>query len=293
MSLRLQMIQVASLATRELGDATELVQNFLLSQINEDGGFNDRCGDSDLYYTVFGLEGLRALKVDIPVDKVRPYLESFGHGENLDLVHLTSLIRCWADLKIDFSHLRKGFLKELERFRSADGGYNTEEGKEEGTGYAAFLVYGSLQDLEVKEYDKQLLIDSIQNLQVGNGSYGMFAGQSEGTTPTTAAACVALHDMGVRDFELSKKWLINNFHLKGGVFAIPDAPMPDLLSTATALHTLSVIGADVLELKEPCLDFVDSLWTSKGAFYGTWADDILDVEYCLYGLLALGHLSTM
>jgi prenyltransferase beta subunit len=287
------MIQVASLATRVLGDATELVQGFVLDQLNEQGGFNDRCGDSDLYYTVFGLEAMRALKVEIPVDKVRPYLESFGNGSSLDLIHLTSLIRCWADINVDFSHLHKDFTQELERFRSPDGGYNTEIGLEEGTGYAAFLVYGALQDMDAKDIDTKLITDSIQNLKVGNGSYGMFAGQTEGTTPTTAAACVALHDMGVRDFDLSKKWMINNFCVKGGFFAIPDAPMPDLLSTATALHTLSVLGADVSELKEGCLDFVDSLWTSKGAFYGTWADDILDVEYCLYGLLALGHLSTM
>ena len=44
-------------------------------------------------------------------------------------------------------------------------------------------------------------------------------------------------------------------------------------------------------IKEPCLDFVDSLWTNQGAFYGNWTDDMLDVEYTYYGLLALGHLS--
>ncbi|MCM8534184.1 MAG: hypothetical protein NE330_23680, partial [Lentisphaeraceae bacterium] len=176
MSLRLQMIQVASLSTRLLGDSSELVKDFLLNQINDQGGFNDRCGDSDLYYTVFGLEGLRALKVDIPVEKVRPYLESFGHGQDLDLIHLTSLVRCWADLQVDFSHLKAKLRQELERFRSKDGGYNTDENSDEGTGYAAFLVYGALQDMEAKDIDQKLIIDSIQNLQVGNGSYGMFAG---------------------------------------------------------------------------------------------------------------------
>ena len=45
------------------------------------------------------------------------------------------------------------------------------------------------------------------------------------------------------------------------------------------------------KIKEPCLDFVDTLWTSQGGFYGNWADDTLDCEYTYYGLLALGHLS--
>ena len=49
------MLQVARVAPKVLGDATELVRNFLASQQNPDGGFRDRDGESDLYYTVFGL----------------------------------------------------------------------------------------------------------------------------------------------------------------------------------------------------------------------------------------------
>ena len=58
MSLRLEMLQVARVAPAVLGDATELVRNFLASQQNPDGGFRDRDGESDLYYTVFGLRRL-------------------------------------------------------------------------------------------------------------------------------------------------------------------------------------------------------------------------------------------
>ena len=288
------MLQVARLAPQLLSDSTELVRDFVLSKLNDDGGFQDRVGDSDLYYTVFGLECLIAVDAEIPVDKIRPYLESFGDGSSLDLIHLTSLIRCWSDLKHDFEKdgLREKFLLQLERFRSADGGFNTEEKAEVGTGYAAFLVYGALQELKEPVPDEQLLIDSIQELQVGNGAFGMIKGQTEGTTPTTAAACVALYDLGVKDLESSRKWMWNNYNLQGGgFFAIPNAPMPDLLSTATALHTLSTMGEQFTDIQESCLDFIDSLWTNSGSFYGTWADDIHDVEYTLYGLLALGHLA--
>jgi hypothetical protein len=44
-------------------------------------------------------------------------------------------------------------------------------------------------------------------------------------------------------------------------------------------------------VKEPCLDFIDSLWSAAGGFHGNWADDTLDPEYTYYGLLALGHLA--
>jgi len=101
---------------------------------------------------------------------------------------------------------------------------------------------------------------------------------------------VIRHLEGEPDPALSQ-WLLARCHTDGGFFAAPRAPMPDLLSTATALHALAALHADVAGIREACLDFVDSLWTSIGGFHGTWADDTLDCEYTYYGLLALGHLS--
>ena len=65
MSLRLQMMQVARLAPRLLGDSTPLVEAFLVGEQNSDGGFRNRDGASDLYYTVFGLEGLRVVDASV------------------------------------------------------------------------------------------------------------------------------------------------------------------------------------------------------------------------------------
>ena len=86
-------------------------------------------------------------------------------------------------------------------------------------------------------------------------------------------------------------WLLERCRPEGGFFATPVAPLPDLLSTATALHALAGLHADLGSIRESCLDFVDTLWTSRGGFHGSWADDVLDPEYTYYGLLSLGHLS--
>jgi prenyltransferase beta subunit len=67
--------------------------------------------------------------------------------------------------------------------------------------------------------------------------------------------------------------------------------MPDLLSTAVALHALSGLEVDLSSVREHCLDFIDTLWTNDGSFHGNWTDEILDTEYTFYGLLALGHLA--
>ena len=42
MSLRLEMLQVARLAPKVLGDSAQLVRDFLLRQLNGNGGFTDR-----------------------------------------------------------------------------------------------------------------------------------------------------------------------------------------------------------------------------------------------------------
>jgi prenyltransferase beta subunit len=87
-------------------------------------------------------------------------------------------------------------------------------------------------------------------------------------------------------------WLLKQMHPQGGFLAMPRAPLPDLLSTATSLHALACLETTLSnETRELCLDFLDSLWTAEGGFHGHWADDMLDAEYTFYGLLALGHLS--
>jgi prenyltransferase beta subunit len=72
---------------------------------------------------------------------------------------------------------------------------------------------------------------------------------------------------------------------------IPKVPIPDLLSTAVALHALDALEAPWREHRDSMLDFIDTLWTAEGAFHGSWADDEPDAEYTFYGLVALGHAS--
>jgi hypothetical protein len=86
-------------------------------------------------------------------------------------------------------------------------------------------------------------------------------------------------------------WLTAQCTSCGGFVAMPKAPIPDLLSTATALHALARTGFEINTIKEKCLDYIDSLWCGKGGFFGNWTDKTLDCEYTYYGLLALGNLA--
>ena len=74
------MLQVARLAPKQLGESRDLVAAFLRERLNPDGGFQDRAGASDLYYTVFGLDALIALQEDVPAAQTAAYLDGFGDG---------------------------------------------------------------------------------------------------------------------------------------------------------------------------------------------------------------------
>jgi hypothetical protein len=89
------LIMTAGRGVELLGESKDLVARFLLGQFNPDGGGRGRNERSDLYYTVFALQGLAALGVRPPWEAVRPYLAASGDGSRLDLIHLASLVRCW------------------------------------------------------------------------------------------------------------------------------------------------------------------------------------------------------
>ena len=287
------MLQVARLAPNLLREATERVDDFLRNQINPDGGFRDRAGHSDLYYTVFGLEGLIALRQEPPYSRVRPYLEQFGDGDGLDLVHLACLVRCWAALPSGSlsPQIRRRLAERMDAFRSRDGGYGPTPGSPAGTVYHGFLVLGAHQDLGVPVPDAKGLATSVQALQSDSGAFSGRPGLSAPSTPNTAAALTLLRQLGSPALPGGSDWLLRQACPDGGFRAGEGTPVPDLLSTATALHALAGMQVSFEHLKEPTLDFLDTLWTSRGAFYGNWTDDVADCEYTWYALLALGHLS--
>ena len=286
------MLQVARLAPRMLGDSAGSVADFIRAQQADDGGFRDRGGRSDLYYTVFGIEALVALQQDLPAASVVAYLRSFGDGSALDLVHAACLARAWATLP---AHLREDAPEDtlaarIVAHRSADGGFAPRPGETEGTAYALFLAVGALQDLRRPLPPAAELVPALERMRSEDGGYANQAGARSGLTPPTAAAAALKRQLGVPADPDLARWLLARAHVDGGFFATPGAPMPDLLSTATALHALSD-DPGVGRLREANLDFLDSLWSSQGGFFGHWADDALDCEYAFYGLLALGHLS--
>jgi prenyltransferase beta subunit len=277
----------------------DAVRDFLRRQFAPDGGFAGRDGRSDLYYTVFGLEASLALNADIPYERVADYLRRFGTGESLDFVHLACLARCKANMcdargqALD-ARTREDMAERLQSYRAEDGGFNAAAHVERGSAYGSFLALGACQDLGITCPDLDGMAASVQSLQMPDGGYANEASMTVSATAATAAAICILHYLNRPVPESAVRRLQGQAHPQGGFTAIrlPGAPaIPDLLSTATALHALSLVGAAADDMREKHLDYLDTLWTGKGGFRGHRADDVVDCEYTYYGLLSLGCLA--
>ena len=292
MSFRLEMLQVARLAPKVLGESADLVAAFLRSRLMGGGGFMNREGKADLYYTVFGIEGLLALRQDLPKDSIAAWLQQFGDGGTLDFVHLCCLARSWAAL--DPSALsvdtRQAIAAHLERHRSGSG-YHPARGRDQGSAYGCLLACAAYEDLALPVPDPAGVKACMDDLRCEDGGWTNEKKILLANAPGTAAAMALYRRMHWDLPAASVSWLMNCRQPDSGFLAFPKAPIPDLLSTAVALHALSGAGIDLGAIKEPGLDFVDSLWNAEGGFHGNWTDHVLDCEYTYYGLLALGHLS--
>ena len=290
MSIRAAMREAASGARVTLEHSADAVVGFLNERLCPDGGFAGRGTSSDLYYTVFALAALEALGAELPA-ATAGFLRGFGDGGRLDLVHLASLARCWAVLPdAGPDEPARGAIEgSLLRLRCPCGGYsNLPEGRAP-TAYGCFLALGALQDLGAEPAAAADLGECIERTRSADGAYANAPGLPVGSTCATAAAVVALRQLDRTVAPEVVPWLLSQ-RRGGGFIAMPGAPVPDLLSTATALHALAALGSPPGAAGEQCLDFVEGLWTG-GGFVGHWADRTADCEYTFYGLLALGHLA--
>ena len=325
MSLREDMLRAARRARAALPDAQDgpvragAVIAFVRGQALPDGGFRDRSGKSDLYYTVFGLQCLLALEpasepaID-PASKpaIEPapepaaeaagysrtcaerYLGSFGDPQALDLVHAACLARSWALVRRGGppAGIGPALAERIEAFRSADGGYHPVAGSDAGSAYGCFLALGAWQDLGLEPPDAAGIVRCVRSLRVPGGGYTNEASLPFASVPATAAAALVLAELGHPPDESAAAYLMNCAHPSGGLVAMAGAPAADLLSTATGLHALARMGVPPgPPAAAAALGFVAGLMLEDGGFRGSPDDREADCEYTFYGLLALGHLA--
>ena len=163
-SLRLEMLQVARLAPKQLGESRDLVTAFLRAA-SEPGRrlSGSRRRERPLLHRLRARRAASPCRNDLPIEQTAAYLERFGDGAGLDFVHLACLARGWAALRrrptprssIDCSPASK-------RAGSDDGGYATTPRAAHGTAYGAFLAMGAYQDLGRALPAAESVVSSLQ-----------------------------------------------------------------------------------------------------------------------------------
>jgi prenyltransferase beta subunit len=296
--------------------AIKRIKEFLMLQLHHDGGFMDRAGNPDPYYSVFGYMLAFILDLEIPVNKQLIFVERWSDKHEIDFIHAVSLVQCkilisaiqlkskgvtrqFFQSKFISERVRKNIVKDvvqksddllriIESYRSQNNGYNQScKNADYASTYATFLAWSLFQDLGLF-VDEAELLKSIQDLQKENGSFVNERNSSSGVTTATAAGLIMSKSLQVVNIENSISWLKERWIIQGGFVAAEGLPIADLLSTSTALLALKMADYSLVNYSEACTNFINMHWDNSGGFFGSVADMHPDCEYTYYALLALG-----
>jgi hypothetical protein len=247
----------------------EEIKGFVIGQQTSNGGFSDKGGRSDIYYSLFGFFVSEALGLQEVMPALRKYTEEVVQRKELSGIHLSCALILYSRL-VGNRNLPPGLSKKMKAEFSDATAIQS--------GYSHFLNLLTCYYLEdysqlykiIKAFDKRAL-------------------DFEMPCPVTAANLIVQASNGLPADGLTAG-LVSFYRNDGSFSALRQAPMGDLLSTGVALYALRFVKHDLRIMKPECLEYVDSLY-ANGGFCATVLDPGADVEYTFYGLLALGALA--
>ncbi len=283
-SISAQILDALKHGKNQLGsEALIHLSDFIKSQKMDDESFMNKAGKSDLYYTLFGWMLCLVLDIQLNTSKMADYLKRQTEDE-LDLIHYAVYKRCQL---IHFMMLRGKALTWIRMFygqkiKALNAFKNLPHNDQEAP-YTQFIWLSLLEDTGNKTQNTS--IKTLAKYKTPGGGYrNLINGKTATTNATVASLSVFGQINGYQDSE-DLTYLRNLQKASGGFAAAESSPIPDLLSTATAAFLLHCYGQ---KPNYPVLEFIEAHWAEKGGFSATLADEKSDVEYCFYGLLALG-----
>jgi len=267
--VRPKLIESVLLKSQSLLDPEMIaeIRSFILSQQTPEGGYADRGGKCDLYYTLFGYYIAETFSVT-KVELLKAYVAATVENDHLSGVHLYCGAILYAKLiglDVNTEKLRKQIVADLIKADSKQPDYS---------GFLGIMALYYLEDFRnvqrvINQYKRTISLDGLP-------------------CPVVAATAVLLGMAGNRQPE-AEEMLKSFYRESGGFAALHRAPAEDLLSTGVALYALHFLDADLRMMKPDCLAFVDGLY-DNGGFRATQFDSMSDVEYTFYGLLGLGSM---
>ncbi len=296
--------RLAEALARLPADERALHARFVTAAQAPEGGFTDRHGGADLYYTGFALRSLAVLDALTPevCERTGAYLKGNLNREASVVDFFSLLYSCLLVQAGGGPNVLAGAPPDwparvattLEGFRTADGGYAKGPGGASGSTYHTFLVALCYQLLgrEVPRPDE--IVRFVLSRRREDGGFVEIAPMRRGGTNPTAAAVGLLQivEPVVPAFTEEVRggaieFLVEMPSFEGGMRANARAPLADLLSTFTACWTLEQLGALDRIDAERTRGYVEPLACAEGGFHGGLWDEGSDVEYTFYGLGAL------
>jgi geranylgeranyl transferase type-2 subunit beta len=276
---------------------------WLAAQQQADGGFANRRGRADVYYTAFALRGLWALGelTSERASAAAQFLRARASQPPAELTRQPGGAFCdavtaasWWDAVAlcggaagtrDEAPARAVTLARLTELRRPDGGWAKAGGEVHGSLYHTFLAHALYARLAEPVPDDERARTFLRGLARPSGGFfeNRFS-KTAGTNGTAAGVFLSLMWGETAGLEPHAAFIASLRTPDGGFRATPSAPIADLLSTYTALLALSLTGAITCEMALAARDFARALECENGGYLGFALETAADCEYTFYGL---------
>jgi hypothetical protein len=251
-------------------DATSQVEvkKFIQSCQHSGGGFTNRAGRPELYYSLFGVWLAEAIGLEKNLKNHKRFILENAKVQK-------EPVDAFAEILIRKILFKNEFKKpsKLRLFKMV-----SQNAGKVSIFYRLFLFL--------------LAFDALYR---NKGFYffarpilSFYSPSAESPCSIQAAVVVARQKTGL-SIKKEAKILLSFFEEGKGFKAFREVDEPDLLSTAVALFALKFSGADLRLVTPTCLELIQQNYSS-GAFLAGNGDEMRDLEYTFYGLLALGTL---
>ncbi len=264
-----QLIQYVKLGFANLDKTIQHeIVDFIKSRQHRSGGFVNRGGNPDLYYSLFGFWLSLATNSKPKTEKLKEYLaQQEGNGQ-LRAIEKMALVLIGTELFSSKKHSLFSLMKII---------FST--GKKIDISYRFFLLTLAI---DAQNRNKKLYYSFAR--------VALFFYTPKGNLPCSlvAALTFAKKTVGLK-FGKEQQKLLTYYSEGVGFRAFEQVLTADALSTGVALFVLRETGYDLRLLAPDCLAFVQGNY-NEGGFLSGDGDKTLDLEYTFYGLLALGSI---
>lgn len=249
-------------------ESREEVKKFMRWSQHKNGGFTNRAGNSDLYYSLFGVWLSAAAGLEDALENHKRFIAEQKKVKHKVVDSYALWLICLVASEHKFS---KPSIFELLNLTYSKAGK------------ASFFYRIFLFLLTFDAFYRNKIVRFF-----GRSALLFFSPLPDSPCSVIAATAVARKMAGLKT-EKETERLLGYFDENKGFKVFKEVEEADLLSTAVALFALQTVAADLRMVTPACLKLIQQNYCD-GAFLAGNGDQMRDLEYTFYGLLALGVL---